>query len=96
MKVILLAALLVTAMLGSSFSATLTVVYDKNWQLQYYVKDGQLFDKNWLSQYYIKDDRVYDRDWQFQYYLKDGQLFDKDWQLQYYLREREAATPSGK
>ena len=96
MKVMLLAALLVAATLGSSFSATLTVVYDKNWQLQYYVKDGQLFDTNWISQYYVRDDRVYDRDWQLRYYVKDGQLFDTDWLLRYYLREREVAEPAGK
>ena len=93
MRAFLLAALIIVAIVASSFSATVTAVYDKSWQLQYYVKDRQLFDKNWLRQYYLRDDRVYDKDWQLQYYLKDGQLYDKDWQLKYYLRELETSQP---
>jgi hypothetical protein len=93
MRAVVLATFIVLVIVASSFSATVTAVYDKNWQLQYYVKDMQLFDKNWLLQYYLRADRVYDKDWQLQFYLKDGQLYDKDWQLQYYLREVETSQP---
>jgi hypothetical protein len=93
MRAVLLATFIVLVIVASSFSAPVTAVYDKSWQLQYYVKDKQLFDKNWLLQYYLRDDRVYDKDWQLQYYLKEGQMYDKDWQLQYYLRELESTKP---
>ena len=85
--------LCICVLVGSSFSAGLMFVYDKNWQVRYYLTDGLLYDRDWLLRYYVKDDRVYDKNWQLQYYLKDERLYDKDWQLQYYLRDRETPPP---
>ena len=77
MKCIRLAILLCVLSLASPAWSAIMIMYDKNWQNQYYIKDGQVFDLNWNRTHYLRDDRVY----------------DLNWQLQYYLRERDTAEP---
>ena len=38
-----------------------TQIYDRNWRLQFRIKDNNVYDRNWRMQYRIKDGNIYNR-----------------------------------
>ncbi len=62
-------------------------VYDPNWNLRYFLKDNVLYNLDWQIQFYLRGDSVFDKGWIKRYYVKGNELYDWDWQLRYYIRK---------
>jgi hypothetical protein len=77
-------------------SGPIEAVYDLDWQLRYYLKDGTLYSLDWQVQYYVRDDSVFDKRWIKRYYLRDSALYDGDWHRRYYIKELKTPESAGK
>jgi hypothetical protein len=63
-------------------------IYNKNWHLQYRVKDGRIYDPDWQVWGYLQGDEIFDNNCHLKYRIKNGQVFDLIWNLEGYIETR--------
>jgi hypothetical protein len=63
-------------------------IYDKDWHLQYRVKDGRVYDPKWQPWGYMQGDEIYDNNWHIRYRLKNGRVYDPIWTPEGYIQPR--------
>ncbi len=88
-RVILLSILLAVLWCPLPSAAEALRVYDRDWNLRGYVKDGRVYDQNWKPQGQITGDRVCDEDWKLRCRIEGDRIYDRNW-------EPEACIKDGK
>ena len=63
------------------------VLYDKDWNLRYYIRGDAVYDADWVLRYRIYQAAMYDLDWERQYFIKEDGIYDKDLHLTYRMKQ---------